>query len=326
MTALHNAAQNCDRTQPEVVVTEDGSITCRDSETKELYHNRAGAYTEALVNFVEPLDLQGLCRSAEIVVMDVCFGLGYNTWVFLEKICDQLSRTPEPQKTLSIRVIGLEIDNGIIRRIPACLADPRLQRIGRLFAGDMPRFENGDFGVYRCGSSDHAGGGVTVELTLAREDLRKAVPRLAGEMAGAVDVIFHDPFSPGKHPELWTTDIFSCYRSLMKHPSGRVVTYSAATAVRSGFVNAGFDICRTAAVGKKSGGTMAYIPGQSRPMNTLALAEDESAKLMTASAVPYRDGTFASARLEILKRRDREQVEFRRASSNANASSSAPSG
>lgn len=58
------------------IITEDNSLTCFHSETGELYHNRAGAFTEALKNYVEPaLAMSDALKRERLDVLDACFGL-----------------------------------------------------------------------------------------------------------------------------------------------------------------------------------------------------------------------------------------------------------
>ena len=71
-----------------------------------------------------------------------------------------------------------------------------------------------------------------------------------------VDVIFHDPFSPRKNPELWTEEFFRKeYSKLAK--GGRLVTYSCAKAVRDNLRKAGFVVEDVAPVGRRGPSTLA---------------------------------------------------------------------
>ena len=69
------------------VVTGDGSITFHNAEVDEHYHTTTGALEEALEKHVIPSEVVKFAKaSSEVVIADVCFGLGYNSIVALTKI------------------------------------------------------------------------------------------------------------------------------------------------------------------------------------------------------------------------------------------------
>ena len=74
--------------QPQL--TADGSYTFFSSEFQEAFHSRQGAKTEALEKFTQPCLLSELAlRQKEIRLLDVCYGLGYNTAIALDIIWRQ---------------------------------------------------------------------------------------------------------------------------------------------------------------------------------------------------------------------------------------------
>lgn len=293
------------------VITEDGSLTCRDPITGELYHNRAGAYLEALKNYVEPSQACELAYTKqEIVVLDQCFGLGYNTLVLI----DQMYRCrKEWSVPLRLKVDAVEIDAEILALVPEVIQQQCFDALRN--ALDIEEKDLSYFGEFvlkgRINSQD------LISIRIENVDLRDRLRSKRNEMTPPqkYDLIFHDPFSPSKVPEFWTSDIFRVYREILVSPHGRVLTYSSASAVRGGFVEAGFDVWRTEAVGGKSGGTMATIPIASnptsdglKPSTALPLHEDEFQKLATISGVPYRDPSLSESRSEILSKRRNEQL------------------
>src|SRR6516162_6353208 len=103
----------------ELVRTEDGSLSRFDEETGELYHNRAGAYTEALRNYYEPSDAkERLQRAGELRLLYACFGLGYNTFVLLAQLINDGCQG-------NVVVHAVETDSQILSAIPQVLADDR---------------------------------------------------------------------------------------------------------------------------------------------------------------------------------------------------------
>lgn len=270
----------------DLIATEDGSLTCLCAETGELYHNRAGAITEAKKNYVEPSDAKNvLCLSDELQVIDACFGLGYNTWVLVDSLANGSSGR--------VHVLAFERDPEIVSCLDQVLNTSAFATL-RQSLPSVPTFGHYTFSINQ----------LQVELDLCRADLREAIPALPG----SYDLVFHDPFSPKRMPELWTVDLFSQYFRLLSEKKGRVLTYSAAVAVRAGFAQTGFSVFRTAAVGGKSGGTAALHPDACMRNGLFELTADERAKWRSRSGVPYRDRSWHDSRQDIWKRRAAEQV------------------
>lgn len=272
-----------------LIATEDGSLSCRDPETGELYHNRAGAITEAIENYLRPSAAIDVFRKkGSLNVLDICFGLGYNSWVLLAALA------AEPGLAGNLRILAIEADFEILNHLETVLQNPKLESLKGKFE-TIP-----SFGVTAGRFSWNIE--CNVEIRLA--DVRAEVPALTGDF----DLIFHDPFSPRRVPELWTIDLFQNYHRLLESKQGKVLTYSSATAVRGAFLECGFEVLKTAAVGGKSGGTLACIPGAQLQWDVLSrLSETELMKLSTGSAVPYRDLSGSDSRADILKRRELEQ-------------------
>ena len=269
------------------VITGDDSISCFHSETGELYHNRAGAYTEALKNYVEPALLEIVSqRKNTITVLDVCFGLGYNSFVLLAEIHRQ-------KITCDVNIIGLDIDEAILSVLPDVLQDRRLKELAHIMAEKFqPKFG-------RCEFPLSAGSG---KLEIRQADVRREVALFKENF----DLIFHDGFSPYKMPELWTVDLFCKYYDLLFPLNGSLLTYSTSPAVRNGLKEAGFSIYTTAAVGEKRGGTLATTSARlSLPKGVTGLSSDDLDKVKS-SGVPYRDKTLTSSRQEIFAQRELE--------------------
>ncbi len=66
--------------------TADGSVGLYSPEFNDIYHSATGALTEAIEKFIEPFDFDLLVRKSEIKILDICFGIGYNSKSFLQKI------------------------------------------------------------------------------------------------------------------------------------------------------------------------------------------------------------------------------------------------
>jgi len=67
-------------------LTDDGSIGLFSGDYDDIFHSRYGALTEAYEKFVLPANIANLLRTKqEINVLDICYGIGYNTKAFLNE-------------------------------------------------------------------------------------------------------------------------------------------------------------------------------------------------------------------------------------------------
>lgn len=205
------------------VKTKDGSVTYHDSSFDETLHSLSGALTEADKKYAE------VCRigSRETVdILDVCFGLGYNTAAAID--CFSGAR---------MNVVGLESYQGIIDEIVRLGAEyPFMCReMMQKLAADG-KYDDGRFSI-------------RLDMGDARETILKLTDN-------SFDVVFFDPFSPAKCPELWTKELFSQVHRVMRK-GGVLATYSCARVVRENMKTAGFTVSDGPVVGRRGPGTIA---------------------------------------------------------------------
>ena len=68
-------------------LTQDGSAGLFNKEVNDIYHSTYGAKAEALEKFVRPLNLRkNFAQKKFLKVLDICYGIGYNTKTFLEEV------------------------------------------------------------------------------------------------------------------------------------------------------------------------------------------------------------------------------------------------
>lgn len=67
-------------------MTNDFSVGLYSEETDDIYHSAHGAVNEAYEKFIKPLDIKKLlAHKNELKVLDICYGIGYNTKVLLNE-------------------------------------------------------------------------------------------------------------------------------------------------------------------------------------------------------------------------------------------------
>lgn len=87
--------------------TNDGSVGLYSPEADDIYHSSYGALSEAYEKFIIPAELDKfLENNLEIKVLDICFGIGYNTKSFLNFIFEKFSEKNISDKNRYNEAIG----------------------------------------------------------------------------------------------------------------------------------------------------------------------------------------------------------------------------
>ncbi|MBF1255620.1 MAG: FAD-dependent 5-carboxymethylaminomethyl-2-thiouridine(34) oxidoreductase MnmC, partial [Haemophilus sp.] len=81
-------------------------------------------------------------------------------------------------------------------------------------------------------------------------DVAENLPLLGDYMNDKIDAWFLDGFAPSKNPDMWNEQLYQQMFRFTK-PQGTFATFTAASAVRKGLENAGFDITKRKGFGKK---------------------------------------------------------------------------
>lgn len=69
------------------VFTKDGSVGLYNYDVEDIYHSVYGAKTEGWEKFVKPLEFEkNFSYKKSLKILDICFGIGYNTKAFLKKL------------------------------------------------------------------------------------------------------------------------------------------------------------------------------------------------------------------------------------------------
>lgn len=258
--------------------TLDGSSTYKNLEYNETYHSSIGAYTEALYKHVLACKLDELANSSlaetsvepailsfpVIRILDVCFGLAYNSGVAIQKIW-------EINPAQRIEIIGLENDAAIIAELPNIevpedylfirdsIMKPLAEQAKKLLvASGRGAVHQDDEKV----ESEVLQPSTIGELNLLTENLNMRI--LINDARNAVteieddyfDAIFFDPFSPKTCPVLWTEEFIAAVVSKAK-PKAYISTYSSARIAKDNFSKAGCELFEGPKLNRRNGGVLA---------------------------------------------------------------------
>ena len=192
------------------VKTSDGSYTCYSKKFDECYHSiKDGALQESLKKHVEPAFLLIGSKKEKLTILDLCFGLGYNTLTTLYYVDTR-------SLNLKLHIVSPEIDRSLVKSLDNFPYPETLQKF-------KPIIDE----ISKTGCYEDENLKIDVVFTDAREFLKNTDLTF--------DIVYQDAFSPKKNPLLWTKEYFA---DLVKHLScdAIITTYSSATPVRLGMV------------------------------------------------------------------------------------------
>ncbi|MGK7918995.1 MAG: tRNA (5-methylaminomethyl-2-thiouridine)(34)-methyltransferase MnmD [Trichodesmium sp.] len=261
-------------------LTADGSWTFFSAEFGQTFHSHFGAQQEAECKFVYPVQLLSKVNQSVICILDICYGLGYNTASALTAIW-QLN--PQCQ----IKLVGLELDLEVPKTAIA-------KHLLDTWPAPVPELLETLANTQKLQTEK-------VEAKLLTGDARTTIQEVINSNF-QVDAIFLDPFSPPSCPQLWTVEFLSLVSSCLK-PDGYLATYSCSAAVRTALTETGLKIGSTAPVGRRSPGTVASFSDKNLP----PLSHKEKEHLLTRASIPYRDPQLSDSATIIAERRQLEQ-------------------
>ena len=198
----------------EEVVTKDGSVTLKSYKYNECYHSSEGALTESLYKHVLPgytaaekFDYYG----GEIRILDICFGLGYNT----------LSALLHRPENVKLKIFSPELDLELIKSLKNFKYPKKFYSLLNVI------YEVSENLYYK---SDN------IEIEIFNGDAREYIKKLSD-----IHIVYQDAFSPKVNKELWTLEYFTNITNIL-HKNGIITTYSIATPVRCAFYKLGMNI------------------------------------------------------------------------------------
>ncbi len=195
------------------IICEDGSKTLYSPLFNEPYHStKDGAFHESLQKYVVPT-VTKKATNPKIVILDICYGLGYNVLSTIYYILRQNLK-------IKVHFISVEFDIELIESLKDFDYPSEFDAISHIIDSISANqyFKDDQF-----------------EIEILLGDARKTIPTITQK----VDIIYQDAFSPANNPLLWTKEHFATLRRLSKEDT-LLATYSTAASVRLGLYENGF--------------------------------------------------------------------------------------
>ncbi|WP_034583437.1 tRNA (5-methylaminomethyl-2-thiouridine)(34)-methyltransferase MnmD, partial [Helicobacter pametensis] len=210
----------------------DGSYTLFNTDYEESYHSlRDGAVQETLCKHIgPPLRCLDLFLRPKIRILDICFGLGYNSFF---TIWHYLSNGYQGE----IEIYSPEKDGGIFEKL-----------LQLTYPQDIAFLDGVEIKKILLSLWKH--GVYTQNQWKIECFIGDALEYLECFEIGFFDVIYQDAFSPDKNPELWS-DRYFCRLFALLRENGIITTYSQKRSVRDAAERAGFAIYEIAHEGMR---------------------------------------------------------------------------
>ncbi len=272
------------------VLTKDGSYSLRSVFFNENFHSKLGAFEETKKKFTAPSNLERF-KGKSLNVLDICFGLGYNSASLLNQLIKQKSYLNLYALEIDKKPLEYSLSNKSFLKFWA----PKVKRIFEsLYRNDY--FEDQFF---KC--------------KILWGDAREKINTIPSD--DKFDLVYLDGFSPQKCPQVWTIEFLSKVVEKL-NPEGYLITYSSSAAVRKTLINLGLEIFTIKPFFNEktfwSQGTVAIAKLYKNKLDTnfnlekLSVMEEEH--LLTKASIPYRDQDLNSSKDDIIKKRLNEQL------------------
>ena len=272
------------------VITKDGSISLRSHLFKENFHSLEGALYETKKKFIYPSDLNRF-KDESVEVLDICFGLGYNSALLFDNLLKQKSFVNWYALEIDKRPLKYALENKLFQK----LTHPKVLKIFQSLSQNS-QYKDKFF-----------------DCDILWGDARETINNIPANIK--FDLIYLDGFSPQKCPQVWTVEFLSKVSQKL-YPHGYLITYSSSAAIRKTLRNLGLNIFnnKTDLISKNfwSNGTIATKEFEEKilkcSLHIEKLSAMEEEHLLTKASIPYRDPKLSSNTKDIIQRRVQEQL------------------
>lgn len=198
-----------------MTLSEDGSYTAYSKEYEEHYHStKDGALHESFVKHVLPA-MKVKESQDEIVILDICYGLGFNTLA-------TLLYYKEKNLKSKLRIYSPELDEDLLKSLQNFTYPKEFESLKNII------HDISEYGVYEDEQ-------IYIEVYLG--DARAYVKTFENKF----DIVYQDAFSPSVNPMLWTREYFKDINRAIKKDA-LLTTYSISLATRLALYENDFNI------------------------------------------------------------------------------------
>ena len=272
------------------VLTKDGSFTLRSHIFQENFHSLEGALKETEIKFINPSDLKRF-NDKSLNVLDICFGLGYNSASLFNNLIRQNSFINWYALEIDKKPLDFSIRNKSFQK----LWHPKVLKIFKELSKNS-KYKDQSF-----------------VCDILWGDAREKIKNIPANIK--FDLIYLDGFSPQKCPQVWSVEFLAKVTQKL-NPQGYLITYSCSAAIRKTLKDFGLNIfnIKPNLVSKNlwSNGTIAVkIIDKKVLQNNLYfknLSSMEEEHLLTKASIPYRDPNLSSNPKDIIQKRVKEQL------------------
>ena len=207
--------ENFDDDLHSLKLSEDGSYTAYSKEYNEHYHStKDGALKESYVKHVIPA-FKSLENRDEVVILDICYGLGFNT------LCTVFYYQKYSPNT-RLEIYSPELDGELISSLKNFTYPKEFEIFREIILALSTHNIYEDENLY-------------IEIYVG--DARDYIKRFSDKF----DIVYQDAFSPSSNPILWTKESFYDIKNAMKK-EGVLTTYSIALRTRIALYENGFNL------------------------------------------------------------------------------------
>jgi len=202
-----------DSSKHQATQSDDGSFTAYSTEFEEHYHStKDGALHESLSKHVIPA-LKHTQDKDEVVILDICFGLGFNSLATLYA----LEGTDK-----KVTIHSPEFDQELVASLKDFHYPKEFEKYKEIILSlsSTAKYESDTLNIY-------------IFIGDARAFVRDTEIKF--------DIVYQDAFSPKSNPLLWTSEYFNDISSLMKEDA-ILTTYSIALATRIALIENGMKV------------------------------------------------------------------------------------
>jgi len=201
--------------QHTMTLSDDGSYTAYSKEYDEHYHStKDGALKESYVKHVIPA-FRTLKNRVEVTILDICYGLGFNT------LCTLLYYKENSPHT-KLKIYSPELDASLVKSLENFTYPQEFEIFREIILALSRENFYEDNNLY-----------IEIFVGDAREYVRK--------FSNKFDIVYQDAFSPSSNPILWTKEYFTDIKNAIKK-EGVLTTYSIALKTRIALYENGFNL------------------------------------------------------------------------------------